>query len=156
MGDVLIGAVSVLDASAASLANSIIGLNMQFAGNQIFEQSFFFALEVDGVCSRIFAARPTHLLPSLRAGDFRLGDLVREQFLEGFGNLLWWSSFDDFSLRQPMAEQLLEVARPRQADVVGQPFRLLAQAWGKGPMHDEAGVSSLPLYSVQGALLPGE
>ena len=78
------------------------------------------------VCSCILAAWPTHLFSSFRAGDLRLGDLVREKLLEGFVNLLWRSRFDDLSLWQPMAQQLLEAARPRQADVVGQPFRLLA------------------------------
>ena len=61
------------------------------------------------ICSSILAARPTHLLPSLRAGDLRLGDLVREQLLEGFGNFLRRSKFDDLSLRQPMAQQCLKL-----------------------------------------------
>ena len=83
--------------------------------------------------NRLFACRPSHGLAGFCASNLGALDLVRKKLLQGFGDFLWRTFFDDGSLWKPVAEQLRETTGSRQADVIGEPLGFFVQEWRKRP-----------------------
>ena len=52
---------------------------------------------------------PTEVAPGLRASAVGLGNLVTEELVEGFGDLLRRASLDDIPVWKPMAETHLTI-----------------------------------------------
>ncbi len=98
---------------------------------------------------------PAHLSTCACAGDVGRLDLPCEKFVEGLGDAFGRAILDDVFVGHAAAQQAGQAARPRQADVVGEPDGLLGEVLGESPIGNEARVCSLALNSVQRALLLG-
>ena len=76
---------------------------------------------MSGVLGRVASRWPTEVAPGLRASAVGLGNLVTEELVEGFGDLLRRASLDDIPVGKPMAEEFRQASRAGQDDVRRQP-----------------------------------
>ena len=99
--------------------------------------------------------RPVHFSTCASARDVGSLDLRCEELVEGLGDALGRATLDDVSVGHGAAQQARQAARPRQADVIGEPDRFLGKVLQENPIDNDAWVRSLALNSVQCALLLG-